>query len=561
MARARRWDGDTSLATDPVPSGVAAADLSYVYGAGGRVLKVATDAQGNTRATVYVFAGLELRRAQYFAGSNDYDRSVNTEVVDLGLTRVSYEPNAPSPTNAPLHVLLRVGDNLGSSSLLVDKETGQLAEARTYLAYGETESDYRPATFAAIRDDVAFTGKEEDVELGIQYFGARYLVPALGRWASADPLATHTLGADLNEYAYVHGRVYGAIDPNGLDEKDGIDPQALAAAEKALQNPPRSDAEIDAMIDKALTKYESLQPKGYVPKIAGINAPYAVAAPDRPDNAVQALGTRMQEDATKPFSESVFWYTVGGLVHSVGSAYDALSHSLDHEDGEPLGPYVVTSKMAGESVETIGLGLTAIDLAGGVGGPPGGAPKEIPAAPGGPKVMSIGEAELYVRSEARSTAELVSAANADGAQFSPCVAACVHRPTGITTYGANLGNTGATINGTVSQEVMRDVNPALADNWRAFLRGHFSTPGNHAELIALNKGLNMVGNQLGRAMTAADLGDFSIHVVWSNPGPGRPFLGPAAMCGNCQQLATGAVVMTGRAQFKMTASNPSSAVY
>jgi RHS repeat-associated protein len=218
MARARRWDGDTSLATDPVPAAVPAADLSFTYGAGGRVLKLATDAQGNMRATVYVFSGVELRRAQYFAGTNDYEHTTSTEVVDLGLARLSYQPNAPSPSNDALHVLLRVGDSLGSSSVLVDKETGKLAEARTYFPYGETESDYRPASFAGERDDVAFTGKEEDVELGIQYFGARYLVPALGRWASADPLATHGLGSDLNEYAYVSGRAFAATDPTGLDK-------------------------------------------------------------------------------------------------------------------------------------------------------------------------------------------------------------------------------------------------------------------------------------------------------------------------------------------------------
>src|SRR5207244_1794813 len=44
---------------------------------------------------------------------------------------------------------------------------------------------------------------------------------ALGRWTSADPLAVHSLGAaDLNLYAYVHGRVLAATDPLGLDEKN-----------------------------------------------------------------------------------------------------------------------------------------------------------------------------------------------------------------------------------------------------------------------------------------------------------------------------------------------------
>jgi len=74
------------------------------------------------------------------------------------------------------------------------------------------------------RSDVApvsrFTGKEEDVEVGLQYFGKRYLSPYLGRWISPDPLAVHAPGnADLNLYAYVSGQVLKAIDPVGLEEK------------------------------------------------------------------------------------------------------------------------------------------------------------------------------------------------------------------------------------------------------------------------------------------------------------------------------------------------------
>ena len=64
-----------------------------------------------------------------------------------------------------------------------------------------------------------FTGKEEDVEVGLQYFGKRYLNPLLGRWMSADPLAVHAPGeADLNLYAYVSGHVLKSIDPLGLEE-------------------------------------------------------------------------------------------------------------------------------------------------------------------------------------------------------------------------------------------------------------------------------------------------------------------------------------------------------
>ncbi|MGL1446811.1 RHS repeat-associated core domain-containing protein, partial [Vibrio parahaemolyticus] len=60
--------------------------------------------------------------------------------------------------------------------------------------------------------------KEEDFEVGLTYFGARYYSPLLGAWASPDPLTVHNVGADINPYGYVHGRVTGATDPLGLDD-------------------------------------------------------------------------------------------------------------------------------------------------------------------------------------------------------------------------------------------------------------------------------------------------------------------------------------------------------
>src|SRR5581483_4982597 len=87
--------------------------------------------------------------------------------------------------------------------------------------YGAVESDYRASRWGSFREDYRFTGKEEDTEVGLQYFGKRFYVTALGRWASADPLAVHSPGsADLNLYAYVHGKVLAATDPLGLDETE-----------------------------------------------------------------------------------------------------------------------------------------------------------------------------------------------------------------------------------------------------------------------------------------------------------------------------------------------------
>jgi RHS repeat-associated protein len=117
--------------------------------------------------------------------------------------------------------LFELGDHLGSTSVVLDKATSELVEASTYQGYGAKESDYRPDRWKGYRDDYGFTGKEEDAEFGVVYFGKRFYSPGLNRWVTADPLAVHAPGrADLNLYAYVHGRVLKSVDPLGLE--DGV---------------------------------------------------------------------------------------------------------------------------------------------------------------------------------------------------------------------------------------------------------------------------------------------------------------------------------------------------
>jgi RHS repeat-associated protein len=100
---------------------------------------------------------------------------------------------------------------------VIDRDTSELVERSTYQGYGAAESDYRPERWKSFREDYRFTGKEEDIEVGLQYFGKRYYAPQLGRWASADPLSIHRFGGDANLYAYVRGALLRAIDRMGLD--------------------------------------------------------------------------------------------------------------------------------------------------------------------------------------------------------------------------------------------------------------------------------------------------------------------------------------------------------
>jgi len=83
------------------------------------------------------------------------------------------------------------------------------------MAYGGIESDYRPARWGSFREPYKFSGKEEDIEVGLSYFGARYYSTALGRWMSPDAVTIHDLKGDANPYAYVHGSPLMGVDPDG----------------------------------------------------------------------------------------------------------------------------------------------------------------------------------------------------------------------------------------------------------------------------------------------------------------------------------------------------------
>jgi RHS repeat-associated protein len=84
-------------------------------------------------------------------------------------------------------------------------------------AYGGAESSYRPSKWGDFREDYRFTGKEEDVEVGLTYFGKRFHNSALQRWVSPDPLEVHAVGSgEPNVYAYVGGRALQNTDPLGL---------------------------------------------------------------------------------------------------------------------------------------------------------------------------------------------------------------------------------------------------------------------------------------------------------------------------------------------------------
>jgi len=199
-------------------------DLQFLYDESDeRIVKMMTDASDQITTTLYPYETLEVRGTVLDSGESTLSSANEVPYLvahGVRLARLHYEqPSIGEPRvgGKALHVLFGLGDHLGSTSVVLDKETSELVEASTYQGYGAKESDYRPARWKGFREDYGFTGKEDDSEFGIVYFGKRFYSPGLNRWLTGDPLAVHVPGkADLNLYAYVSGGVLRVVDPVGL---------------------------------------------------------------------------------------------------------------------------------------------------------------------------------------------------------------------------------------------------------------------------------------------------------------------------------------------------------
>lgn len=221
LARVRRWnyrEMPSSVQQHPnLPSDQPGIDVRFLYNAGGeRVIKTIMTAS-EARHSVQVFPTLRLENAGLDSSGN-YERTAQTEVIVIpGFGQILFRRDA-SDVGGTQHVLMEFGDHLGSVGTVVDKSTGEILQRRIFLPYGGVDSDYRAYGWENLSLGRGFTGKEHDAELGLIYFGARYYMPGLGRWISADPLTIHGLGSDPNPYAYVSGKVSDTIDPLGLCE-------------------------------------------------------------------------------------------------------------------------------------------------------------------------------------------------------------------------------------------------------------------------------------------------------------------------------------------------------
>ena len=118
-------------------------------------------------------------------------------------------------------------DALGSPVAATDIN-GNLLWRETYSPYGSRlildsrELDCSAGTCAPVEslwdEKQWFTGKLEETRVGIQYFGARWYEPELGRFLSADPVQFRDDNIfSFNRYAYANNNPYRFVDPDGRE--------------------------------------------------------------------------------------------------------------------------------------------------------------------------------------------------------------------------------------------------------------------------------------------------------------------------------------------------------
>jgi RHS repeat-associated protein len=206
-----------------------AARMRYRYdGANQRTVKESFEATGiNTasRVALFIYPG-DFERRGLVRNTTTYDAvttgvdATETQYMVAG-ARIVWDPatSATSPNfDRNRRITYALTDLLQTSSGVVDLVSGELLELSTYYPNGARENLWASDSNAPL-EPMGFTGKEADEEIGLTYFGERWLMPRLGRWASPDPLHVHASGGGeaLNSYHYVGGNLLQARDPLGLD--------------------------------------------------------------------------------------------------------------------------------------------------------------------------------------------------------------------------------------------------------------------------------------------------------------------------------------------------------
>lgn len=166
------------------------------------------------------------------------DASVLVEYDQTGATTAKYDygyalvtrnvAGAPAGQGREFYLL----DGLGSTVNLVDADGDPLHSYR-YDAWGRALDDEGPSA-----NPRRFTGHYRDAETGLDYFGARYYDPEVGRFISQDPYQGNPGDPpSLHRYLYANANPARYIDPTGYASVEAGSGGLMTALSNAVESP------------------------------------------------------------------------------------------------------------------------------------------------------------------------------------------------------------------------------------------------------------------------------------------------------------------------------------
>ncbi|WP_157198458.1 SpvB/TcaC N-terminal domain-containing protein [Mariniradius saccharolyticus] len=163
----------------------------------------------------------------YIAG---YELYIKHSGTDAGLERVSLglmdgdhrfalieTRNGVDDGTEKQLVRYQMHNHLGSATLELD-DTARVISYEEYHTYGTTAYQAKNATIRAAAKRYRYTSMERDEETGLEYHSARYYLPWLGRWLSADPIK---IKGGINVYSYSVNNPLVFLDSTGKKASKG----------------------------------------------------------------------------------------------------------------------------------------------------------------------------------------------------------------------------------------------------------------------------------------------------------------------------------------------------
>jgi RHS repeat-associated protein len=188
----------------------------YVYDASGQRIRKVIEKNGGALIEERIYlGGFEVFRRRNGAGSVTLERET-LDIRDDKQRIALVETRTQGNDGSPQVVRYQFSNHLGSASLELDG-SGQIISYEEYYPYGSTSYQAVRSGLEANPKRYRYTGMERDEETGLNYHGARYYVPWLGRWAQCDPIG---IADDVNLYVYARGNPIGRSDRNGRQSPD-----------------------------------------------------------------------------------------------------------------------------------------------------------------------------------------------------------------------------------------------------------------------------------------------------------------------------------------------------